>query len=132
MDGSTVGVAPEGSPEVPARRTSYRSDRLAPLLRSLLDTGLVVVGPDGRYVLPDEVQDRLRSLAGARTDVEVFVGRPCHRCATTAVTRRYDGILLCGPCREALLAEAEGHGAEGAPDGRRGRGRLPRWLRKVG
>ncbi len=115
-------------------RSSYQGDRLAPLLRSLLDTGLVVAGPDGRFTLPDEVQERLQALSESRSipEVEVFVGRPCQRCGTAAVTRLYDGTRLCGSCREALLAAADADGHEGAPTRRSGKGRLPRWLRKAG
>jgi len=140
VDGSAVGVGRSGGDQdgarvVPPGRAAYqRSDRLAPLLRSLLDTGLVVAGPDGRFTLPDEVQERLAALTHARSGpaAEVFVGRPCQRCATTAVTRLYDGTRLCAPCRDALLAAAEGDGADSAPGGRQGKGRLPRWLRKAG
>ncbi len=102
--------------------TSFRRpDQLAPLLHQLLDGDLVRPTEWGSFELRDDVQDRLRELTatGPRPDPDVFVGRPCQRCSTVAVTRLVDGTRLCEPCREELAADRGDDAAAFVPAGRR-------------
>jgi hypothetical protein len=85
-----------------------RLDRLVPLLHELVAWELVHRAEDGRFVLRDDVQERLAALTSSRPDraAQVYVGRKCERCARVALTRMVDGSRICSACSRVSLASA--------------------------
>lgn len=96
----------------PGDDSARRLERLTPLVHDLLSWHLVARSASGTFVLTDDVQRRLQDAATRqeRPVPQVFVGRPCQRCATVAITQMVDGERLCLPCsrpRPAAAAVAE-------------------------
>ncbi|HEY3940972.1 MAG TPA: hypothetical protein VGL60_00685 [Acidimicrobiales bacterium] len=75
-----------------------------PLLRELLDFGLVEVDPDrGGWRLVESASRRLTELAAPRppADKIIYFGHRCSSCGELRPTRIYPGGLMCDECRLA-------------------------------
>ncbi|MGH9092780.1 MAG: hypothetical protein ACRDZR_15605 [Acidimicrobiales bacterium] len=108
-----------------------RTDRIAPLVHELIAWDLVVRAESGAFVLRDDVQRRLQEASARQgtSTPEVYVGRPCHRCGASGVTRMVDGARLCDACSRVSVVEAE---PEGRPSRRHGRHHERWWGHKAG
>jgi hypothetical protein len=83
-----------------------RLDRLAPLIHQLLAWDLIYRSEAGAFLLRDDVQERLQTMAESLTPAtaEVYLGRKCPSCGLVRVTRLVNGTRVCEPCRVAATA----------------------------
>jgi hypothetical protein len=97
-----------------------RLDRMGPLVHELIAWDLVVRTESGTFVLSDDVQRRLQETSARQwtSTPEVYVGRTCHRCGASGVTRMVGEARLCDACSRASVAEVE---PEHRPSRRHGR-----------
>ncbi len=80
-----------------------RNGPLDPLLRELLDFGVVELDPAGDWRLIESAQRRLRELAAPRPPDEkiIFFGHRCSSCGQLRPTRLDTHGLVCDECRRA-------------------------------
>jgi hypothetical protein len=86
-----------------------RLDRLAPLIHQLLAWDLIYRSDAGDFLLRDDVQERLQTMAEALTPAtaEVYLGRRCESCGLVRVTRLVNGTRVCEPCRGAATTVSD-------------------------
>jgi hypothetical protein len=113
--GPSAGASVTGrEPKAMAASGGWPPERFAPLLRDLVQWGLVLEDETGRWVLRDDVQRHLSSHRHLETEAQVYVGYRCQHCGAAGVTWAMEDRHLCASCIEAQRSGVD-DGLEATP-----------------